>query len=534
MIYKNQCIVALFFLFISDAYSDVKEVYINEFGNDKILTISGSENYERIGFDVNEAGDVNGDGIDDFIISSPFSGDSNSRFGYTYVIFGNSNGFPDSMETSEINGENGFKVIGAEKSKFSGYSASSAGDINNDGLNDIAIGVWLENTVEGPSTGKVVVVYGSDEPFSGEININEIDGVNGFSIIGARAGDRLGTYVNYAGDVNDDGIDDIIISNGNINLKGAIDSSYLIYGRSGNFPNTLQLSSLSSKDGVIIDALMENVSIDKPVSYAGDINADGIDDIIIGADRYDVNGVENSGKSYIIFGKKGGLESPFNLGSIDGENGFTINGQNIGDNVSSSVSNVGDVNGDGIEDVIIGGIGLEDPDMPDILSPGGAYVLYGNNEGFEHPFDPTNLNGSNGFVIIGEEQFDGFGRRVSGAGDINGDGYDDIIIYSSAQMVDDSFLFNGRVYLIYSKKNGFPAKINLSNRNSWDGIIFYGQDDNDDFGSSLSFAGDVNNDGLDDLIIGAHGVDIPFPLSFQQGQSFVYFGDDSLFRNSFE
>ena len=165
------------------------------------------------------------------------------------------------------------------------------------------------------------------------------------------------------------------------------------------------------------------------VASAGDINGDGFDDVIIGARSADPNGNSNAGESYVVFGAIGGFSAVLDLFALNGTNGFKINGIDSNDVSGSAVSGAGDVNGDGIDDLIVGA-NFADPNGN--TGAGESYVVFGQTGGFSSSFDLSTLDGTNGFVINGIDVFDFSGGGISAAGDVNGDGIDDLIIGASS------------------------------------------------------------------------------------------------------
>ena len=132
-----------------------------------------------------------------------------------------------------------------------------------------------------------------------------------------------------------------------------------------------------------------------------------------------------TGESYVVFGGSTGFAASIDLDTLDGSNGFVINGVDEADFSGESVSGAGDVNGDGIDDLIVGATGA---DPGGVQSAGESYVVFGRDTGFSASFELSTLNGTNGFVINGIDVIDQSGGSVSGAGDVNGDGIDDLII----------------------------------------------------------------------------------------------------------
>ena len=158
------------------------------------------------------------------------------------------------------------------------------------------------------------------------------------------------------------------------------------------------------------------------------------DDLIVGAPGFALL----SGQSYVIFGSKSRWSSPISLLSLNGANGFILNGINFGDQSGNSVASAGDVNGDGIDDLIVG--------APSLLVTGQSYVVFGSNKSWSSPISLSSLNGNNGFTINGINAGDQSGWSVASAGDVNGDGIDDLIIGA-----DDASLKAGQSYVVFGQ-----------------------------------------------------------------------------------
>ncbi|MBW4660299.1 MAG: FG-GAP repeat protein [Drouetiella hepatica Uher 2000/2452] len=422
----------------------------NGFGSAlNLSTLNGSNGFRINGIaagnysgtSVSNAGDVNGDGIDDLIIGALGADPNGSDSGQSYVAFGSRSGFAADFTPSTLNGSNGFRINGIAAGDTLGTSVSGAGDVNGDGIDDLIIGARFAD-LNGIDSGQSYVVFGSRNGFGSALNLSTLNGSNGFRINGIAAGDYSGTSVSNAGDVNGDGIDDLIIgalgADPNDNLSG---QSYVVFGNRSGFGSALNLSTLNGSNGFRINGIATGDISGTSVSNAGDVNGDGIDDLIIGARFADPNG-SDSGQSYVVFGSRNGFGSALNLSTLNGSNGFRINGIAAGDTSGDSVSNAGDVNGDGIDDLIIGARSAD----PNGSGSGQSYVVFGNS-GFAADITPSALNGSNGFRINGIAAGDYSGASVSGAGDVNGDGIDDLII--GATGADPNSSNSGQSYVVF-------------------------------------------------------------------------------------
>jgi len=435
------------------------------------------------------------------------------------------------------------------------------------------------------------------EVFPDVIDLAELDGSDGFVLQGAFSGEQAGqsvSLVSSAGDINGDGLDDMIIG-APYAPATALNSgrAYVVFGTAGGFPASVRLinpGASGGPGGFRMRGEAEEDQAGRSVSGAGDVNGDGIDDLIIGA----IQSEDEPGRAYVVFGSDSGLIDPIqDLSGLDGTTGFELVGENDNDRAGFSVSTAGDINSDGIDDIIIG--------TPRIFGRrGAAYVVFGSDSGFPSSLELEGINGINGFVLVGEEPYDRSGWSVSAAGDINGDGVDDLMIAASwastteaisgrtyvvfgsnsgsanpfpnpmpLSSLDGSngFVLDGEVfgdysgwsvstagdvngddiddivigtltagtsYVVFGSSTGFPSPIELSGINGINGFVINGESFNDRSGISLSGAGDINGDGIDDLIIGAPFADAKYGVQDNSGAAYVVFGSDAGLPSPFE
>lgn len=263
------------------------------------ITGEAASNYA--GQSISSAGDINGDGIDDFLIGA--TGVGGSSQGAVYVVFGTASGFPANFSLTSLNGANGFQINGGEYAQdFVGVSVAAAGDVNHDGFDDLIVGASGADP-DGGGSGAAYVLYGKNTAVSGnfasDIATSSLNGTTGFQISGTNGGDGLGFSVS-SGDFNGDGISDLLV--GANQADGYRGAAYVIFGNASGFAGNIDVATLDGTNGFKMPAVNVYDYAGTSVSNAGDVNGDGIDDILIGAMGADPNG-SNSGAAYVVFGK---------------------------------------------------------------------------------------------------------------------------------------------------------------------------------------------------------------------------------------
>ena len=499
------------------------------------FSVPGLAPEDLLGISVSGAGDFNDDGIDDFLIGAlgvdPADGDetdiSNDLWGASYLIFGTSNvGANGTIDLANLDASQGIRFDGLAPRSLLGDQVAKVGDLNNDGFDDISFSsLILDGTI---GIQNYVVFGGNAIAPTGQFDLATLDGTNGV-ILTTSVDDFFGRVpeapMDTIGDVNGDGVDDMILGL-SVHFDCCAQRSYVIFGQSDfSTSATINLDNLDGTDGFIVDTASDaGASLFNElgsVSGLGDINDDGIDDFIIGrADEFE------GSQASVIFGSptigQGGF---FDIDSLDGSNGTLVTwSTNILDSISLgiSVDGIGDFNGDGIEDMAIAAdiYGATDH----IAS---AYVVFGGNTlGTDGLLTLVNLSEEQGVSIIGLEEDQDTRFYVSGAGDVNGDGFDDLILSNpSAYSADGTIFSAGVAYVVFGRSITDSNSIDLANLEPDEGFAIADVPGSQNaIGISISGVGDVNNDGVDDIAIGAIGISTVTTLG-TNGKTDVIFGN---------
>ncbi len=423
----------------------------------------------RAGWSVAGVGDVNGDGRGDLLIGSPYDDSGALRGGAAYLVYGG----------DALSGDIGLEAaparfLGEASYDFAGYSVAAAGDINQDGLQDLLIGSPYHDHVgeDGSSfsgAGATYLIYGG--PLSGDRPLSTADAI----VVGTCAGCVAGQAVAGAGDVNGDGYDDILVGAWGYDREddpetgtdeGAVDAgaAFLFYGPlSGSL-------GLEEADAVIIGDL-EGGGLGASVAAAGDVNQDGFGDLLVGAPDY--NG---RGAAFLYYGPISDVRTAQDADA-------RLMGDEEGAQAGYAVSSAGDLNDDGRDDVIV----TAPYDPGGTLEAGAVFVFFGPVVG-EIALDRANL------TLQGEGVSDHAGYSVSPGGDLNGDGVADLVIGSQG----DSKAIGVPARNVYAVFGPASGVMSLSNAD----VILTSDDASLSLGHAVSLAQDVNGDGQVDLLCG--------------------------------
>jgi FG-GAP repeat len=341
------------------------------------LTANALPQSSRLGTDINPAGDVNGDGRKDFVVGAVSPGTA-GVVGKAFVIFGAAT-FPATLDVSALTGTNGFVVLGETSSDQFGTAVTGGSDMNGDGIDDLLFGAGFSSSFA-TNGGRGYVLFGKTT-WPASTNAASITSTTGFFINPGANSDLMGFAVAMNGDVNNDSRDDLIIGSlgfdaGAVNEVGA---AYVIFGRPSSTPfsGAINVAGLdgSSASGFRVRGVATNDGIGVPSAFVGDVNGDGVGDILLGAASSAATAT-GAGQSCVVFGKGSGFSAEINPASFTGSDGFCLNGEGANDSSGETLVGVGDVNGDNINDFLLG---ASNADAPGLLNCGKIYLVQGSS-----------------------------------------------------------------------------------------------------------------------------------------------------------
>jgi FG-GAP repeat protein/Big-like domain-containing protein len=385
-------------------------------------------------------------------------------------------------------------VDGQAANDFAGVTVAGAGDVNGDGRPDFVVGAPDADNNGRANSGSAYVVYGGNDPAN--VDLQQL-GDAGFRVDGASAGDNVGLGVAGAGDLNGDGIDDLLVGAPFADQpKMAAGSVYVLYGQHAADLPDLDLAGITttpSARGVRIEGFGEADNLGTSVAAAGDVNGDGRPDVLLAAPFASNNGRSVSGSVYVLYGGNG--LAGINLGNL-GEDGFRIDAAEEDDHLGlAAAAGTGDFNGDGVGDVIVGALHSG-------KDAGAAYVVYGRAAAAPTNVDLAQITTTQaqlGMRIAGAADGDFAGSTVSG-GDLNGDGLADAVVGAPLPL-DGS----GIAYVVYGQPVADPADLSLAGiagAQAARGMRIVGPGGSE-AGTALAATPDLNGDGIEDLLVGA-------------------------------
>ncbi|MBN1887178.1 MAG: FG-GAP repeat protein [Thermoflexales bacterium] len=425
----------------------------------------------ELGYSVGTAEDVNGDGYADVIVGAPYYDGGLYNEGKAHVYHGMAGG----LDTTA-----GWTATGGQAGAYFGFSAASAGDVNGDGYADVIVGAELYDVAGPPfleNAGRAFVYHGGPAGLTA--------GAADWTASGDKAYADFGGAVGTAGDVNGDGYADVIVGAPTRDAEQAgsdmLGAAYAYYGS----PAGLEPDPGWFVEGEGAGSVYLGIS----AGTAGDVNGDGYTDVIVGA-----RGYAGQGKVYVYHGAGGGLDTTAN---------WTALGEQVGANFGHSAGSAGDVNGDGYADVIVGANRYDVAGSPALTDAGKVYVYHGGPAGL--------LAGGPAWTMVGEQAEAYLGNSAGTAGDVNGDGYADVVV--GAPLYSNGQVDEGRAYVYHGSASGLPVA-----------AAWFGESDQAGayLGLSVGTAGDVNGDGYADVIVGAPLYDDTYA---QEGRGLVYYGN---------
>jgi hypothetical protein len=427
------------------------------------VTLESNQASANMGYSVASAGDVNGDGYSDVIVGAYNYDNGQTDEGAAFVYHGSASGISTTavatVESNQVSG-------------YMGYSVASAGDVNGDGYSDVIVGAALYDNGQ-TDEGAAFVYHGS---------ASGISTTAAATVESNQASANLGVSVASAGDVNGDGYSDVIVGSSSYDNGQTNEGAAFVYHGSA--------SGISTTAAVTLECNQASANMGVSAASAGDVNGDGYSDVIVGANNYD-NGQTDEGAAFIYHGSASGISTTA---------AATLESNQTNALMAVSVASAGDVNGDGYHDVIVGAIFYDNGQTDE----GAAFVYHGSASG---------ISTTAAVSVESNQASANMGVSVASAGDVNGDGYSDVIV--GAALYDNGQTDEGAAFIYQGSASGISTSDVFTLENNQASAYM---------GNCVASAGDVNGDGYSDVIVGAPSYDNG---QTDEGAAFVYHGSAS-------
>lgn len=438
-------------------------------GSDNVDLREGHHSQIRGDGFVNEAGDVNGDGLADALVI---------RENKTWVVFGRSARSNIDVTSPALDGF----VIRARDSLV--VNSQGVGDVNGDGFDDVGVGAADARVGEMPGAGITYIVFGGTQGSFVDLTAFDRDehGAAGFKILGGSSSAQSGQETAGLGDVNQDGLADLAIG------APFAAATYVVFGTPASDPVDLSDWDMNAQAdrGYKVTTSAPGTNEDYSVAGAGDVNGDGRPDLLVGV----VPGPNHPGGAAVVFGKADPL--PVDT-TMSGPWGFRVLGHRQGDytGFANTLDGAGDTNGDGLGDLIIGASRIYEND-----GAGRAAIVFGRKS-----FTDIDLGalGESGYWIKGRWN-DATGASVTSVGDSNGDGLEDVAV--GAYRSDyNSRRDSGSVFVVWGKTDTERVELRRLGNS---GVRIDGPWRGSNIGLPVAHLGDFDGDGQGDLAMGAY------------------------------
>ena len=386
------------------------------------------DNNDRFGWSVANIGDLDGDGVKDIAAGAIYDGTGGNKKGAVHIMFMESDGSVKSTAVINDSTENGPDLTGGDQF---GYSVENLGDLDGDGVNDLAVGAINDDEGTGTNLGAVHIIFmNTDGSVASIVEINSST-TNGPSL---AASDNFGTSIANIGDLNNDGVNDLAVGalgdDGGGTNRGAVHIMYM--NTDGSVDSTVEIND-STENG---PTLSDDDEFGTSIANIGDLNNDGVNDLAVGALGDDGGGTNRGAVHIMYMNTDGSVDSTVEINDST-ENGPDLNSN---DDFGESVENLGDLDGDGVNDLAVGA----SKDNANGNNDGTIHIMYMNTDGSVKSTVEINAGITNGPAVSATERF---GKSIAEIGDFDSNCINDLAV--GAYNADDPGNNRGEVHIIF-------------------------------------------------------------------------------------